>query len=136
MTCCCKGLRCYYTKWPLKERKDWEIFYWKIICEQDHSNSKQLLGDDLADNVKQVKAAHSMTQPISNTRLSSSYPRNPTSRYSSSSKASTSFTHFLNLQGRKKNFQCPQSTIKWNQKQQLRMKQNYMLSTLHNLNLI
>ena len=33
---------------------------YKTICEQDHSDSKQLLGDDLADNVKKAKAAHSM----------------------------------------------------------------------------
>ena len=25
---------------------------YKTTCEQDHSDSKQLLGDDLADNVK------------------------------------------------------------------------------------
>ena len=33
---------------------------YKNIFEQDHSNSKQLLGYDLADNVKKAKAAHSM----------------------------------------------------------------------------
>ena len=31
---------------------------YKTICEQDHSDSKQLLGDDLADNVKKAKATH------------------------------------------------------------------------------
>ena len=31
---------------------------YKTICEQDHSDSKQLLGDDLADNVKKTKATH------------------------------------------------------------------------------
>ena len=56
---------------------------YKTICEQGHSDSKQLLGDDLADNVKKAKAAHSMNQSISNKRLrlSSSFPRNPTSQF-------------------------------------------------------
>ena len=98
--------------------------------EQDHSDSKQLLGDDLADNVKKAKATHSMNQSISNKRLrlSSSSPRNPTSLYFSNSKASASAsataTHSLNFQDRKKNFQRPQSTNRWNQKQQPPMKQN------------
>ena len=93
---------------------------YKTICEQDHSDFKQLLGNDLADNVKKAKATHSMNQPISNKRLtlSSSSPRNPTSFYSSNSKVSTSTTHSLNFQGRKKNFQGPQTTTRWNQKQQ------------------
>ena len=82
---------------------------YKIICEQGHSDSKQLLGDDSADNVKKTKATHSRNQSISNkrVRLSSSSLRNPTSLYSSNSKASTSITHSLNFQGRKKNFQRP-----------------------------
>ena len=81
---------------------------YKTICEQDHSDSKQLLGNDLADNLKKAKATHSMYQSISNKRLilSSSSPRNPTSLYSSKSKASTSRSHSLNFQSRKKNFQC------------------------------
>ena len=56
--------------------------------------ARPLLGDDLADNVKKAKAAHSMNQSISNKRLrlSSSSPRNPTSLYSSNSKASSSET--------------------------------------------
>ena len=93
---------------------------YKTICEQDHSDSKQLLGDDLADNVKKAKATQSMNQSISNKGLilSSSSPRNPTSLYSSNAKASTSTTHSLNFQGRKKNFQRPQPTTRWNQKQQ------------------
>ena len=72
---------------------------YKTICEQDHSDSKQLLGDDLADNVKKAKATHSMNQSISNKRLrlSSSSPRNPTSLYSSNSKASASATNSLNF---------------------------------------
>ena len=96
---------------------------YQTICEKDSSDSKQLLGDDLADKVKKVKATHSMDQSISNKslRLSS---RNPTSLYSSSSKTSTSTTHSLNFQGRKKNFQRPQSTTRWNQKQQPQMKRN------------
>ena len=99
---------------------------YKTIFEQDHSDLKQLLGDDLADNVKKAKAAHSVNQSISNKRLRlpSSSPRNPTSLHSSNSKASTSATHSLNFQGRKKNFQCPQPTARWNQKQQPPMKQN------------
>ena len=39
---------------------------YKTICEQDHSDSKQLLGDDLADNVKKAEATHFMNQFISN----------------------------------------------------------------------
>ena len=38
---------------------------YKAICEQDHSDFKQLLGDDLVDNAK-AKATHSMNQSISN----------------------------------------------------------------------
>ena len=55
--------------------------YYKTICEQDHSESKQLLVHDLADNVKKAKATHSMNQYISNKRLrlSSNSPSNPTS---------------------------------------------------------
>ena len=99
---------------------------YKTICEQDHSDSKQLLGDDLADNVKKAKTTHFMSQSISSKtlRLCSSSPRNLTSLYSNSSNASTSITHSLNLQGRKKNFQHRQPTTRWNQKQQPRMKQN------------
>ena len=54
---------------------------YKTTCEQDHSDSKQLLGDDLADNVKKAKATHSMNPSISNKwlKFSSSSPRNPTS---------------------------------------------------------
>ena len=66
------------------------------ICEHGHSDSKQLLGDGLAHNVKKAKAAHSMNQPISNMslRLSCSSLRNPTNLYSSNSKASTSTTRW------------------------------------------
>ena len=39
---------------------------YKTICEQDHSDFKQLLGDDLVDNGKKAKATHSMNQSISN----------------------------------------------------------------------
>ena len=31
---------------------------YKTSCQQDHSDSKQLLGDDLADNVKTATATH------------------------------------------------------------------------------
>ena len=56
---------------------------YKSICEQDHSESKQLLGDDIADNMKTAKAADSMNHSISSKRLKlfSSSPRNPTSLY-------------------------------------------------------
>ena len=52
-------------------------------------DSKRLLGDDLSDNVKKVKATHSMNQSISNKRLrlSSSSAGNSQSHYSSNSKA-------------------------------------------------
>ena len=33
---------------------------YKTICEQDHSECKQLLGDYLDDNVKKAKTTHSM----------------------------------------------------------------------------
>ena len=39
------------------------------MVEQDHSDFKQLLGDDLSDTVKKAKATHSMSQSISNKRL-------------------------------------------------------------------
>ena len=110
-----------------KERLKNALFEdYKTICEQVHSNSKQLLGDDLAHNVKKAKAIHSMNQSISykRLRLFSSSPRNPTSFYSSNPKASTISTHSLNFQGHKKNFQRPQSTIRWNQKQQPQIKWN------------
>ena len=99
---------------------------YKTICEQDHSDSKELLGDDLADNVKKAEATHSMNQSISNKRLrlSSSSPRNLTSLYSSSSNASTSSNHSLNFQDRMKNYQRLQPTTRWNQKQQPWMKWN------------
>ena len=42
---------------------------YKTICEQNHSDSKQMLGDDLAVNVKKAKVTHSMNQSISNKRL-------------------------------------------------------------------
>ena len=100
--------------------------HYKTICEPDYSDSKHLLEDDLADNVKKAKATHSTNQSISNKRLrlSSSSPGNPTSLYSSNSKASTSTTHSLNFQGRKNNFQRPQLTTRWKQNQQPRMKWN------------
>ena len=99
---------------------------YKTICEQDHSDSKELLRDDLADNVKKAEATHAMNQSISNKRLrlSSSSPRNLTSPYSSSSKASTSSNHSLNFQNRMKNYQRLQPTTRWNQKQQPWMKWN------------
>ena len=68
----------------------------KTICEQDDSDSKQLLGDDLTDNVKKAKTTHWVS----------------------------SLNHSLNLQDRKKNFQHQQPITRWNQKKQPRMKQN------------
>ena len=99
---------------------------YKTICEQGQYDSKQFLGDDLADNLKKAKATYSMNQSISNKRLrlSSGSPRISKSLYSSKLKVSTSATHSLNFQGCKKNFQHPQPTTRWNQKQQPRMKQN------------
>ena len=69
---------------------------YKTICKQGHSDSKQLLGNDLVDNVKKAKATHSINQSISNKRLrlSSSSPGNPTSLYSSNSKARTYSLNF------------------------------------------
>ena len=94
---------------------------YETICEQDHSDFKKLLGDDLANNVNKAKATHSINQSISNKRLRLSFSslRNPAYLYSSSSKASASTTHSLNFQGYKKNFQRQQPTARWNQKQQL-----------------
>ena len=40
-----------------------------FVCEQDHSDSKQLLGVDLADNMKEAKTTNSMNQSISNKSL-------------------------------------------------------------------
>ena len=40
-----------------------------MFCEQDHYDSKQLLGDNLADNIKKAKVKHYMKQSISNKRL-------------------------------------------------------------------
>ena len=53
------------------------------ICEQDHSESNQLLVDNLADNVNIAKAAHSMNQSISNKGIIvySSSHRNPASLF-------------------------------------------------------
>ena len=121
----------------LKERKDW-----KMPCRKNMKpfvrQPKQLVGDDFPDNVKEVKAIHSMNQSISNEILSvsSSFPRNPTSFYSSNSKASTRINHSLKFGNRKKNFHCPQLTNNWNQKQQSWLEQNYIWFTLWNLNLI
>ena len=78
----------------------------------DHSDSKQFLRDDLADNVKKSKATHFMNPSISNKRLrlSSSSPRNPKFLYSSNSKTSTSSSNSSNFQGCNKNIQRPQPT--------------------------
>ena len=58
---------------------------YKTIFRQNHSGSKQFLGDDLADHVKKAKATHPMKQSISDEGL----------RVSSSSSSSTSFTQTL-----------------------------------------
>ena len=109
----------YQTTFEMKERlrnalsEDYKTFF-----EEDHSDSKQMLGDYLADNVKKANSTYSMNQSISNKRLrlSSSSSRSPTSLYSSYSKASTSSSHLLRFQGRIKNFHRPQSPTRWNQK--------------------
>ena len=99
---------------------------YRTICEPHHSDSKKLLGDDLADNMKKAKTTHSMNQSISNKRLtiSSNSPTDPTSLYSSSSSASTSVFHSSNIQDGEKTFQRLQPTTRWNQKQQPRMMRN------------
>ena len=75
---------------------------YRNICDQDHSNSKLLFGDDLAENVKRAKATYSLNQSISakKIRTSSSTPSrssHPAGNYQSSKNS-------LNSQGRKKNF--------------------------------
>ena len=42
---------------------------YKAICEQNHSESKLVLGDDLADHVKKAKVTHFMNHSISDKRL-------------------------------------------------------------------
>ena len=109
----------YQTTFEMKERlKNALSEDYKTFFEEDHSDSKQMLGDYLADNVKKANSTYSMNQSISNKRLrlSSSSSRSPTSLYSSNSKASTSSSHLLRFQGRIKNFHRPQSPTRWNQK--------------------
>ena len=91
---------------------------YKTTCEQDHSDSKQFLGDDLADSVKKARATHSMTQSISNKRLRlpSSSPRNPICLYSSNSKTSTSTNHSL-IPRPQEELPAPQPTTWWSQNQ-------------------
>ena len=96
---------------------------YKAICEQDHSDSKQLLGDDLAENIKKAKSTYYLNQSISNKRLKpSSSPRNPTS-LSNHTKSSQS----LNSQGRKKNFTSSQvsgTSNRWSHQPKPRGKRN------------
>ena len=109
----------YQTTFEMKERlKNALSEDYKTFFEEDHSDSKQMLGDYLADNVKKANSTYSVNQSISNKRLrlSSSSSRSPTSLYSSNSKASTSSSHLLRFQGRIKNFHRPQSPTRWNQK--------------------
>ena len=109
----------YQTTFEMKERlKNALSEDYKTFFDEDHSDSKQMLGDYLADNVKKANSTYSMNQSISNKRLrlSSSSSRSPTSLYSSNSKASTSSSHLLRFQGRIKNFHRPQSPTRWNQK--------------------
>ena len=91
---------------------------YKTTCEQDHSDSKQFLGDDLADSVKKARATHSMTQSISNKRLRlpSSSPRNPICLYSSNSKTNTSTNHSL-IPRPQEELPAPQPTTWWSQNQ-------------------
>ena len=75
---------------------------YRNICDQDHSNSKLLFSDDLAENLKRAKATYSLNQSISakKIRTSSSTPSrssHPAGNYQSSKNS-------LNSQSRKKNF--------------------------------
>ena len=75
---------------------------YRNICDQDHSNSKLLFGDDLAENVKRAKATYSLNQSISAKTIrtsssTSSRSSHPAGNYQSSKNS-------LNSQGRKKNF--------------------------------
>ena len=74
---------------------------YRNICDQDHSNSKLLFDDDLAENVKRAKATYSLNQSISAKKIrTSSTPSrssHPAGNYQSSKNS-------LNSQGRKKNF--------------------------------
>ena len=38
---------------------------YRSICDQDHSSSKFLLGDDLAENIRKAKATYLLNQSIS-----------------------------------------------------------------------
>ena len=68
-------------------------------------------------------------------KVSSSSPRNPTSLFSSNSKPATSTNHSLIFQHYKKNFQRPQPSTRWTQKQQCRVKRNQILITPSNITL-
>ena len=68
-------------------------------------------------------------------KVSSSSPRNPTSLFSSNSKPTTSTNHSLIFQHYKKNFQRPQPSTRWTQKQQCRVKRNQILITPSNITL-
>ena len=82
-------------------------------CNQDHSQSRYLLEDDLAQNIRRAKATCNMDQSISARKLHppSSSPRNPSSH---SAKSYSS----INYQGCKKSFQrsapSPRRNCKWN----------------------
>ena len=81
----------------------------RSICDQDHSSSKFLLGNDLAENIRKAKATYLLNQSVSTKKQSSStaYSSSTVSRNPSTSNNRAS----LNYQGRKKNYsnQNPQA---------------------------
>ena len=82
---------------------------YRSICDQDHSSSKCLLGDDLAENIRKAKATYLLNQSISAKKQNSS------TAYSSSTVSINPLISnnkaSLNYQGRKKNYlnQTPQA---------------------------
>ena len=82
---------------------------YRSICNEDHSFSKFLLGDDLAENIRKAKATYLLNQLVSAKKQSSStaYTSSTVSRNPSTLNNKAS----LNYQGRKKNYsnQNPQA---------------------------
>jgi len=85
---------------------------YKSLCDQDHPDSRYLLGDDLPESMKQAKAMQQLNTSLSGPakRLrstgssfrSSASPRAPAKRVDNNQTSSS-----LNYQGRKKNFPPP-----------------------------
>ena len=86
----------------------------RSICDQDHSSSKFLLGDDLTENIKKAKATYLLNQSISTKKQSSS------AAYSSSIVSRNSLTPnnraSLNYQDRKKNYSNQNTQVNQNNK--------------------